>query len=67
MNGLGRFFSNFNLTMYMDTLKIDRTKLYTQSAYANKIRVSRARVNQMINEGILKTAIINGATLVYDN
>ena len=52
--------------MYMEALKIDRTKLYTQAHYAEKIKVSRARVNQMINEGLIKTVLINGATLVYD-
>lgn len=48
----------------METLKVDRTKLYTQAEYAKRIKLSRARVNQMIKEGILKTVIINGATLI---
>jgi hypothetical protein len=49
----------------MDVLKIDRSKLYTQARYADKIKVSRARVNQMIKEGSLKIVSINGATLIY--
>jgi len=50
----------------METLKVDRTKLYTQSEYAKKIGVSRARVNQMIKEGLLKVVTINGAVLVHE-
>lgn len=48
----------------MDTLKVDRTKLYTQSEYAKKVMLSRARINQMIKEGALKIVVINGATLI---
>lgn len=41
-----------------------RQDLYTQSEYAKKIGVSRARVNQMIKEKQLKVVIIKGATLI---
>lgn len=41
-----------------------RQDLYTQSEYAKKIGVSRARVNQMIKEKLLKVVIIKGATLI---
>jgi len=50
----------------MDALKIDRTKLYTQSAYAKKLLLSPARINQKIKNGDLETVKINGATLVYE-
>ena len=48
--------------MYM--VKEIRRDIYTQSEYAKKIGVTRARVNQMINEGTLKTLVVNGATLI---
>ncbi len=41
-----------------------RRDIYTQSEYAKLIGVTRARVNQMIKEGNIKTLKINGATLV---
>jgi DNA-binding XRE family transcriptional regulator len=41
-----------------------RQDLYTQSEYAKKIGVTRARVNQMIKEKLLKVVIIKGATLI---
>lgn len=41
-----------------------RKDLYTQSEYSKRIGVSRARVNQMIKEGSLKTVLVNGATLI---
>lgn len=41
-----------------------RRDIYTQSEYAKLIGVTRARVNQMINEGSLKTLTVNGATLI---
>jgi len=41
-----------------------RQDLYTQSEYAKKIGVTRARVNQMIKENILKIVVVNGATLI---
>lgn len=49
----------------MEPLKIDRTKLMTQAAYARKIGVDRARVNQMIKANEIKVVKIDGATLVY--
>ncbi len=47
-------------------LKVDVTKLYTQKAYADKIRMTRARVNQMVKARELPIVKINGATLVYE-
>jgi len=41
-----------------------RHDIYTQAEYAKKIGVSRARVNQMVKNGELKTLTINGATLI---
>ncbi len=50
----------------MEVLKIDRSKLYTQSEYARKIGVTKARVNHMIKEGKLKIVTIHGGKLVLD-
>ena len=50
----------------MKPLKVDRTKLMTQSAYAKKKGISRGRVNQMIKEGKLETVEIEGAILIYE-
>lgn len=41
-----------------------RKDLYTQAEYARKIGKDRARINQMINEGLLKVVEINGAKLI---
>lgn len=41
-----------------------RIDLYTQSEYAKKIGVSRARVNQMVKSGELKTVVVNGGILI---
>ena len=41
-----------------------RKDIYTQSEYAKYIGVTRARVNQMIKEGQLKTLTVHGATLI---
>lgn len=49
----------------MDSNKIDRTKLITQAAYADKVKLSRARINQKIKDGSIKTVTIEGATLIY--
>ena len=49
----------------MELLKVDRTKLMTQSAYAEKIGVTRGAVNHMVREKRVKTVEIKGATLVY--
>jgi DNA-binding XRE family transcriptional regulator len=45
----------------MDEIRKD---LYTQAEYAKKIGVSRARVNQMVKEKVLKIVVIKGATLI---
>ena len=54
-----------NFTMYMESLKIDRTKLITQAEYARKIKKTRGWVNQQIKAGALKTVKIEGAVLIY--
>ena len=46
-------------------LKVDVTKLYTQQAYATKIKMSRGRINQMVKAKEISIVSINGATLVY--
>ena len=51
----------------MEYLKIDRSKLYTQTEYAKKIGLSKARVNQKIKAGEIKVIKIKGATLVYED
>lgn len=45
-------------------LKEIRRDLYTQSEYAKLIGVSRARVNQMIKEKLLKIVQVNGTVLI---
>lgn len=49
----------------MDTLKVDRTKLYTITEYAKKIKKTPARVSQMVKSEEVKVVRINGAKLVY--
>lgn len=49
----------------LEPLKVDRTKLYTQQAYASKIGKTRGRVNQMVKANEVKTVKINGAILIY--
>jgi len=49
----------------MENLKVDRTKLITQSEYAKKIGKTPARVSQMIKAGQIRTVTIKGAVLVY--
>ena len=44
--------------------KVDRSKLVTQSAYAEMKKISRARVNQLVKEGSLNTVEIKGAVLI---
>lgn len=41
-----------------------RKDIYTQSEYAKLIGITRARVNQMVKAGELKTLTVNGATLI---
>ena len=47
-------------------LKVDVTKLYTQQAYADKIKKTRGRINQMVKAKEVPIVKINGATLVYE-
>lgn len=49
----------------MESLKIDRTKLMTKTAYANKLRVTPAAVDKMVKSGRVKTVKIEGAELIY--
>lgn len=48
----------------METLKIDRTKLITQSEYAKLKSMSRQRVNQLVKTKEIKTVEIKGAVLI---
>ena len=50
----------------MEVLQVDRTKLYTPTAYANKVEESVQLIKKWMNNGKLKTVKINGHTLVYD-
>lgn len=45
-------------------LKVDRTKLITQTKYAQKNGLSKQRVNQLIKDGKIPVVEIEGATLV---
>lgn len=45
-------------------LKIDQTKLITQSEYAKLKGLSRARINQLVKANEVKTINIKGATLI---
>jgi hypothetical protein len=45
-------------------LKVDRTKLITQSKYAQKNGMSKQKVYAMIKAGKLNTVEIEGATLL---
>jgi len=45
-------------------LKIDRSKLITQTEYAKLKGITPQRVNQMISEGKLNTVNIVGAILI---
>jgi len=49
----------------MENLKIDRTKLITQSEYAKLKGITRQRVCQMVRAKEIKTIAIKGAKLVY--
>ena len=48
----------------MNSLKIDITKLKTQSQYAKDNGMSRQRVNQLVKSKELRTIEIQGATLI---
>ena len=49
----------------MESLKIDRTKLITQSEYAKLKGYTRQRINQLVKSKELKTVSIKGAVLIY--
>jgi predicted XRE-type DNA-binding protein len=49
----------------MEVLKIDRTKLFTQSEYAKKLGVSRSYINHMVRDKLLNVIEIKGAKLIY--
>ena len=51
----------------MEVLKVDRTKLYTPTAYARKVDESVQLIKKWMNNGRLETVKINGHTLVYAN
>ncbi len=51
--------------MKVRDLKIDQTKLITQSEYAKMKGISKSRVSQMVNNGELKIVEIKGAKLIY--
>ena len=50
----------------MNLLKIDATKTYTPTAYANKVGESVQLIKYWMKIGKIKTVNINGATLVYE-
>lgn len=50
----------------MEVLKVDRTKLYTPTAYSLKVNESVQLIKKWMNSGKLNTVKINGHTLVYD-
>ena len=41
-----------------------RQDLYTQSAYADLIGVTRQRVNKMVKDGLLKLVEVKGTVLI---
>lgn len=49
----------------METLKVDRTKLRTKSAYAKELGVTPAAIDKMVKSGRVKTVQIKGAELIY--
>jgi len=49
----------------MESLKIDRSKLITQSEYAKLKGLTRQRINQLVKLKELKTVEIKGAILIY--
>ena len=51
--------------MKIKDLKIDQTKLITQSEYAKLKGISKARVSQMVKNDELKIVEIRGAKLIY--
>ena len=49
----------------METLKIDRTKLRTKSAYAKELGVTPSAVDKMVKTDRVKVIKIKGAELIY--
>ena len=49
----------------METLKIDRTKLYTPTAYAKLVSESVQLVKYWMKTNKVKTVKIEGAVLIY--
>lgn len=43
-----------------------RQDLYTQSEWAKKVGLSKARINQMVKAGDLNLVSVNGATLIKE-
>lgn len=43
-----------------------RQDLYTQSEWAKKVGLTKARINQMVKSGDLKTVIVMGAVLIKE-
>jgi len=43
-----------------------RQDLYTQTEWAKKVGLTKARINQLIKEGQLKTVSVNGAILIKE-
>lgn len=63
---ISRFISNLKVNfIYMEPLKVDRTKLITPSEYAKMLGVTKAAVTKMMNEGRVKVIHIKGARLIY--
>lgn len=52
------------LYLYMENLKVDRTKLITQSEYAKKVKKTKGAINHMIRDNRIKYVEIQGATLI---
>ena len=48
-------------------LKVDQTKLITQTKYAQKKGLSKQRVSQLIKEGKIPVINIEGATVVLQD
>lgn len=43
-----------------------RQDLYTQSEWAKKVGLTKARVNQLVKQGDLKTVTVMGAILIKE-
>ena len=50
----------------MEALKVDRTKLYTPTAYSKKVGESVQTIKYWMKTERVNTVDINGKTLVYD-